>query len=66
MSYATAKDALRENLAVMLSNKANVNAQDHLLFNIARSLSALTEALEADLAELKARLKQYESLPPQR
>jgi hypothetical protein len=66
MSYETAKEALRQNIRVIMTHKDTVTAHDHFLYNMAKSLFDFIEALDADLGELKARLKVYESLPPQR
>jgi hypothetical protein len=66
MSYETAKEALRKNLEVMMSHKDTVTAQDHLLYSIAKSLFDLIGALEADLSELRDRLKEYDSRRPPR
>jgi len=64
MSYETAKEAIRGNIEVILSHKDTVTAHDHLLYNLAKSLFDLTEALEVELADIKARLKKCESQQP--
>ena len=65
MSYETAKEHLRGNITVIMTRKDTVTAHDHLLYNLANSLFDFVEALETDLADIKARLKACESQQPQ-
>lgn len=64
MSYETAKEALRDNLEVMLKEPAKNTPQDYLIYNFSTALAHLIEALQADVAEIKAKIDQFGEGPP--
>ena len=63
MSYETAKEVLRKNIDVMMQNP-NKTAHDYLMYDFGKALFDLIEAVQVDLAEIKAKIDRLAGVPP--
>jgi hypothetical protein len=65
MPFETAKESLRKDIQVILHHKDTITGYDHLLYNLSKSLFDFVEAVEVEVTDVRARLKECGSrLPP--